>query len=137
MPFERFLEVVARTTDADLDVHLLPQSSILCREGVPVPGFIGKLEAMTDHWRALRRRLRQWGLPALGRLPAKNVRRGGDTDLSGYFHSPRLIELALERYRQDVELFYPDQPVADLAQGRLTQAPAVWERCSEPVGSLA
>ncbi|MFO8236774.1 MAG: sulfotransferase family protein [Prochlorococcaceae cyanobacterium] len=136
MPFEAFLEVVAGTADADLDVHLLPQSTILCREGVPVPSFIGKLEAMAEHWQQLRRRLRQWGLPALGRLPSKNVRRDGGTDLSDHFNSQRRIELALERYTTDVRLFYPDQPVETLASGTLTHPPAVWERWSEPVGSL-
>jgi hypothetical protein len=136
MPFEAFLEVVAGTADADLDVHLLPQSTILCLDGLPVPSFIGKLEAMTEHWRALRRRLRQWGLPPLGRLPSKNVRRDGHTDLSGHFTSQKLIDLALERYRQDVDLFYPDQPLEALARGVLVNPPAVWERLAEPVGSL-
>jgi hypothetical protein len=137
MPFEHFLEVVAGTADADLDVHLLPQSTILCRNGVPVPGFIGKLEAMAEHWQQLRRRLRQWGLPALGRLPSKNVRRDGDGDLSSYFNSQRGIDLALERYATDVQLFYPDQPVENLARGVLTTSPGIWERWSGPVGSLA
>ncbi|MCP9928019.1 sulfotransferase family protein [Cyanobium sp. CH-040] len=137
MPFEHFLEVVAGTDDADLDVHLLPQSTILCIDGVIVPSFIGKLEAMPEHWQVLRRRMRQWGLPALGRLPSKNVRRGSDTDLQPYFNTPRTIELALERYRLDVELFYPDQPIEQLATGNLDHAPALWERFPEPVGSLA
>lgn len=137
MPFEAFLEVVAGTADADLDVHLLPQSTILCREGVPVPSFIGKLEAMAEHWQQLRRRLRQWGLPALGRLPSKNVRRDGDGDLSSYFNSQRRIDLALERYATDVQLFYPDQPEENLARGVLTSSPRAWERWSGAVGSLA
>lgn len=137
MPFEGFLEVVADTDDADLDVHLLPQSSILSLDGTIVPSFIGKLEAMPEHWQVLRRRMRQWGLPALGRLPSKNVRRGGDTDLSTYFDSPRIIELALGRYLQDVEIFYPDQPIEELARGNLPNPPAIWERLPEPVGSLA
>jgi dermatan 4-sulfotransferase 1 len=137
MPFERFLEVVAGTADGDLDVHLLPQSTILCRDGVPVPGFIGKLEAMPEHWQLLRRRLRQWGLPALGRLPSKNVRRDGDSDLGTHFNSQRCIDLALDRYGDDVQLFYPEQPVEALARGVLSSSPAVWERWSGPVGSLA
>jgi len=137
MPFQRFLEVVADTSDADLDVHLLPQSSILSLKGVIVPSFVGKLEAMPGHWKVLRRRIRQWGLPALGRLPSKNVRRDGDTDLSGYFSSPRLIELALNRYRQDIDLFYADQPIEQLARGSLEHPPALWERFPQPVGSLA
>lgn len=119
MPFERFLQVVADTADADLDVHLLPQSAILCLDGVPVPGFIGRMEAMNDHWQVLRKRMRQAGLTPLGKLPAKNVRRGGDTDLSGHFSSDRLVGLGLERYRSDVELFYGDQDVSELAAGRV------------------
>ncbi len=137
MPFERFLEVVAGTDDADLDVHLLPQSTILCIDDVIVPGFIGKLEAMPEHWQVLRRRMRQWGLPALGRLPSKNVRRSGKTELLHYFNSPRTIELAFERYRQDFELFYPDQPIDELALGNMTKTSAPWERFVQPVGSLA
>lgn len=137
MPFESFLEVVAGTDDADLDVHLLPQSTILCLDAVIVPTFVGKLEAMPKHWQVLRRRMRQWGLPALGRLPSKNVRRVDTTDLSSYFNSDRTIDLALKRYRQDVELFYPDQPIEQLARGRMVCPPALWERFPEPVGSLA
>ena len=120
MPFERFLEILVDTDDADLDVHLLPQSAILCLEGMCVPRFIGRMEAMADHWQLLRRRMRQAGLPALGKLPTKNVRRGGDTDLSGHFSHPRLVDLALRRYRQDVELFYGDQKLERLAAGELS-----------------
>jgi hypothetical protein len=128
MPFERFLDVLAATQDADLDVHLLPQSAILCVDGAPVPGFIGRMEAMADHWQLLRRRMRQFGLPALGRLPSKNVRRAGDTDLSGHFCHPRLVELALQRYRQDVELFYGDQDLERLAAGQLSAVSPPLER---------
>ncbi|MEB3319773.1 MAG: sulfotransferase family protein [Cyanobium sp.] len=120
MPFQRFLEILMDTADADLDVHLLPQSAILCLDGVPVPGFIGRMEAMVDHWQLLRRRMRQAGLPPLGKLPTKNVRRGGNTDLSGHFHDPHLVDLALRRYRQDVELFYGDQDLERLAAGELS-----------------
>ena len=36
MPFNDFLDVVADTSDEALDVHLLPQSSILCLDQQPV-----------------------------------------------------------------------------------------------------
>ena len=120
MAFKDFLEVVADTPDSDLDVHLLPQSSILCVGQAPVPGFIGCMEAMADHWQLLRKRMRQAGLPALGKLPSKNVRREGKSDLSGYFANDGFIDLALGRYRADVDMFYSDQELEQLAHGRLS-----------------
>ena len=128
MPFRRFLEVVAATADADLDIHLLPQSSILCVDGVPVPGFIGQMEAMADHWQLLRKRMRQVGLPALGKLPSKNVRRADDGDLSQYFSDDNLITLARDRYRQDVEVFYGEHQLEQLARGQLNTTPEPLER---------
>jgi len=128
MPFRCFLEVVAATADADLDVHLLPQSSILCVEGVPVPGFIGQMEAMAEHWQLLRQRMRQAGLPALGKLPSKNVRRAGGSDLGQYFSDDSLITLARDRYQQDVEVFYGDYPLEQLARGELGGSASPLER---------
>lgn len=128
MPFRRFLEAVVATADADLDVHLLPQSSILCVDGVPVPGFIGQMEAMADHWQLLRRRMRQAGLPVLGKLPTKNMRRAGESDLTDYFSDENLISLARERYREDVELFYGDYDLYKLARGQLSVTPTPLER---------
>ncbi|MEB3201670.1 MAG: sulfotransferase family protein [Synechococcus sp.] len=128
MSFRDFLAVVASTPDADLDVHLLPQTSMLCVDGIPVPGFIGQMEAMADHWQLLRRRMRQAGLPALGKLPTKNMRRGGDSDLTGHFNDDTLIDLALGRYRDDVRLFYGDHDLAQLARGQLSAAAAPLER---------
>ena len=133
MPFRRFLEVVAVTADVDLDVHLLPQTSMLCVEGVPVPGFIGLMEAMADHWQLLRRRMRQAGLPALGKLPIKNMRRGGDSDLTNHFNDDSLIELALGRYRQDVQMVYGDHYLAQLARVELSAPTSPLER---PVPAL-
>lgn len=133
MPFPRFLEVVTSTADADLDVHLLPQSTILCSGTTPIPGFIGKMEAMADHWLRLRRRMRQAGLPALGKLPTKNVRRAGETDLSGYFMDDRLIEQALARYGDDVRIFYADQDLERLARGELSTAAQPLERSSTAI----
>jgi hypothetical protein len=133
MPFRRFLEVVAATADADLDVHLLPQSSILCLEGVPVPGFIGQMEAMAEHWQLLRRRMRQGGLPALGKLPSKNVRRASGSDLSQYFSDDSLIALARDRYLQDVELFYGEHQLEQLARGQLSVTPSPLERWNPPL----
>jgi hypothetical protein len=91
------------------------------------------MEAMADHWLRLRRRMRQAGLPALGKLPTKNVRRAGDTDLSGYFMDDRLIEQALARYGDDVRMFYADQDLERLARGELSTAAQPLERSSTAI----
>lgn len=116
MSFERFLEVVADTADERLDVHLLPQSSILSLEGLAIPRFIGKMEAMDSHWQLLQRRMRQAGLPAVGNLPQKNVRRKDTSDLPEYFSNQRLIHLAADRYSLDLSLFYGDNEIESLAR---------------------
>lgn len=133
MPFEAFLNVVANTADADLDVHLLPQSSILCSGGVLVPGFIGQMEAMVDHWQLLRRRMRQAGLPALGKLPSKNVRRTDNRDLSQYFCNDRLIDKAYSRYQDDTRLFYGNHDLHLLARGQLSGCTQPLERGLTPI----
>jgi hypothetical protein len=133
MPFSSFLEVLADTAEEELDVHLLPQSSILCATGIPIPGFVGKMEAMAEHWKLLRRRMQQAGLPALGKLPNKNVRRSGDDNLRSYFQNDLLIERAWRRYRNDLELFYSEQDIDQMAHGRLSGAVLPLERSAGPI----
>lgn len=128
MHFQHFLEVIASTADEDLDVHLLPQTSILCLDGATVPSFIGMMESMASHWQLLRARMSQAGLPPLGKLPTKNVRRTSGNDIGNYFCNDSLIRLALERYRQDVELFYGDHQLEQLARGQLSATPKPLER---------
>ena len=108
---------VAVSVDEELDVHLLPQSSILCINGLPVPSYIGKLEAMDHHWQLLRRRMLQAGLPDPGNLPRKNVRRSDLSDLPQYFNTERQIELGANRYRDDLNIFYRTIDPGVLARG--------------------
>jgi dermatan 4-sulfotransferase 1 len=133
MSFCGFLEILADTAEEELDVHLLPQSSMLCASGIPIPGFVGKMEAMAEHWKLLRRRMQQAGLPALGKLPNKNVRRSGDDNLSSYFQNDLLIERAWRRYRNDVELFYSEQDIDQMARGRLSGPVLPLERSVGPI----
>jgi hypothetical protein len=133
MSFCGFLEILADTAEEELDVHLLPQSSMLCASGIPIPGFVGKMEAMAEHWKLLRRRMQQAGLPALGKLPNKNVRRSGDDNLSSYFQNDLLIERAWRRYRNDVELFYSEQDIDQMARGWLSGPVLPLERSVGPI----
>ena len=118
MPFGDFLEIVASTRDEDLDVHLLPQSSILCLDGQLIPNFVGHLETMQKDWRNLQQQLNREGLPKLGRLPEKNVRRGSDhRDVPHYFEDPSFIRLVTDRYGNDLETFYGNQSNEQLIRG--------------------
>ena len=118
MPFGDFLSVVAATSDDDLDIHLLPQSSILCLKGQLIPNFVGHLETMGQDWALLQQLLRRERLPLLGKLPAKNVRRNAnDRDVPRYFEDPGLVRIVVERYSNDLECFYGDQTTEQLIQG--------------------
>ena len=120
MPFQDFLECTANTPASALDVHLLPQSMILCVEGTLVPSFIGRMESMQNDWDLLNLTLRREGLPELGKLPKKNIRRSGDrSDVGQYFQDPGLVRLAQSLYQTDLDLFYGDVSPSDLIQGDL------------------
>ena len=122
MPFGDFLQVVASTKDEDLDVHLLPQSSILCLDGQLIPSFIGHLETREKDWIALQQQLSREGIPKLGRLPTKNVRRGRDhRDVPRYFQDPSFVRLVANRYGNDLEYFYGKHSHDQLIQGDFSQ----------------
>ena len=90
---------------------------------------------MENHWQRLRRRMRQAGLPALGKLPSKNVRRDGNTDLSSHFNADDLIAMALDRYQDDIQLFYGEQDLSQLALGQLSHPPDPIERKGDALGA--
>ena len=109
MTFTSFLECIAATNDDDLDVHLLPQSTILYQNSKLIPDFIGKLEQMEHDWAELQVRLKQEGIANLGKLPQKNRRRSDNcSDLKNYFSDPGLIRLAADRFQDDLNLFYEE-----------------------------
>ena len=118
MPFNDFLDVVADTSDEALDVHLLPQSSILCLDQQLIPSFVGRMETMTEDWKRLKHQLRREGLPNPGNLPQKNVRRGDNhRDVPIYFNDPGLVRIAMQRYSLDFDLFYNDKTLDELVRG--------------------
>lgn len=126
MAFSDFLHCICDTADGQLDVHLLPQASILCASGRPVPHFIGHLEAMAPHWRILQQRLQIEGLPTLGKLPSKNVRRQAGTELTHHFTNDALADLFYRRYANDFALFYPDTDPQALLMGTAS-TPDPWQ----------
>ena len=121
MGFPAFLECIAGTVDSAMDVHLLPQSSILCLDGQLIPNFIGRLESMATDWQQLETCMKRERLPSLGNLPEKNRRRSDDhSDVSQYFADPGLVQLVVERYGDDLDLFYGNVDLQDLSRGQLS-----------------
>mgnify|MGYP006288685707 CR=1 FL=1 len=117
MPFGDFISCLYGCEDDVMDVHLLPQSSILCAGDKLVPKFVGRMENMDVDWDLLRRRMKREDLPVLGKLPQKNVRRVSGSPLTEYFCNQRLIDQVAERYQSDLKLFYGESSLASLASG--------------------
>lgn len=118
MPFGSFLEVIASTSDDKLDIHLLPQSRILCLDKQLVPNFVGHLETIQQDWRTLQQQLRRERLPTLGKLPQKNVRRTSDKqDIQNYFEDPGFVRIVVDRYGDDLEWFYGNKTTQQLING--------------------
>lgn len=118
MPFDEFVRTLARTPDDKMDIHLLPQASILKIDGQLIPKFVGRLENIQEDWRKLAETMAEKGLPTLGKLPSKNVRRKKSEDVVAYYESSEILELIHERYRDDIETFYAGVAISDLVARR-------------------
>jgi dermatan 4-sulfotransferase 1 len=117
MAFDQFIEIVCKADPDLMDNHVRPQAEMLLSDNKLVPKFIGRMEHMTDHWRRLRRRMKLEGLPTLGAIPQKNVRREGRSDIRVLFHCTTLIDMVIERYEQDFKRFYSDYSLDLLLDG--------------------
>jgi dermatan 4-sulfotransferase 1 len=112
MPFEDFVRVVAATPDAETDLHLRSQTAILCDGTRVVPQFVGRYETLEQDWTRLQGELDRRGLPLLGRLPKRNVRRTDKSDVPRLLSDPALERTLRRRYAKDFEVFYPDDMVS-------------------------
>ena len=117
MAFDQFIEIVCKADPDLMDNHVRPQAEMLLSDNKLVPKFIGRMEHMTDHWRRLSRRMKLEGLPTLGAIPQKNVRREGRSDIRVLFHCTTLIDMVIERYEQDFKRFYSDYSLDLLLDG--------------------
>ena len=55
MSFEAFLDVLIETPFKKYDVHVLPQSQLICIGHQIVPKFVGRVEQIDEHWAELAR----------------------------------------------------------------------------------
>ena len=124
MPFNDFIRLVCQTESDKLDNHVRPQAEILLADKKIVPKFVGRMEHIDIHWRQLRKRMRFEGLPTLGLLPQKNVRRDNRGDILDYFKKTAIIDLVVERYAIDLKRFYGPYNIDQLLCGdQLEQQP--------------
>ena len=114
MSFESFLDVLIDTPIQRYDVHVLPQSHLLCLGRQVIPKFVGRVEQIDEHWDILRNILLREGIHVMESLPQKNVRRSEKNSLKEYFHNDSLISKALQLYGDDVNLFYNDTSIDNL-----------------------
>ena len=128
MPFPQFVETICRCDPNELDNHIRPQSDMLLTNDLLVPKFVGRMEHINSHWRRLRRRMKLEGLPTLGKLPRRNVRRKGRSDILDCFNTTALIDTILERYAQDFERFYSSYSVDQLLSGDQLEEEAPLQR---------
>ncbi len=117
MAFRQFIDCLGSTASEDMDNHLRPQTDLLVCEDDLVPKFVGRMEHMRRHWQKLRKRMKLEGLPQVGRLPYKNVRRREKNDIRDLFSSTALVDRALSIYEKDFQTFYRDYSVDQLLQG--------------------
>ena len=117
MPFQEFIELICKADPTRMDNHIRPQAEILITEKKLVPKFVGRMEHINDHWKRLRKRMKLEGLPTLGLLPQKNVRRDNRNDIGDYFKTSTLVDQVLERYAIDLKRFYGDYSIDKLIRG--------------------
>ena len=121
MSFASFIQTVCNADPLMMDNHVRPQAEMLTTSNKLVPKFVGRMEHINDHWRRLRGRMQLEGLPTLGSLPMKNVRREGRSDIRDLFSSSALIDQVLERYSQDFKRFYGMYSIDSLLNGDALQ----------------
>lgn len=98
MSFEAFVERVCELPDSAIDRHLRSQAWFLADEQGLVPTFVGRMERFAEDWAALRERI-----PALGDIGHVNRAAFGMKHSEHY--TPRMLDLALQRYAEDFRLF--------------------------------
>ena len=116
MSFSDFLDVLIATPFNRYDVHVLPQSQLLCIGRQIVPKFVGRVEQINDHWNVLRSILNRQGIDVMESLPQKNVRRTERNSLRSYFHNDCLIDKTIKLYGDDLQLFYSDSSLTQLIE---------------------
>ncbi|MEL0167855.1 MAG: sulfotransferase family protein [Pseudomonadaceae bacterium] len=98
MSFADFVRRVSELKDNQVDRHIRSQAWFLADEKGLLPQFVGQLERFGDDWQRL-----QAQLPTLGNVDHMNKAAFNMDHLAAY--DDRTLELAVERFAKDFELF--------------------------------
>ena len=116
--FEEFIEIIASNKSEDFDVHIMPQSEILCAGNKLVPKCVGRIEEINLHWGYLRKRMKTYDIKLRKTLPHKNSRRAEKKSLREYFYSSKIINKVVSAYGDDLRIFYPEVSIDDLIENK-------------------
>ena len=83
--FEEFIEIIASNKSEDFDVHIMPQSEILCAGNKLVPKFVGRMEEINLHWGYLRKRMNTYDIKLRKTLHTKTHEGLKKKSLREYF----------------------------------------------------
>lgn len=107
MTAQEFVDVVSERGDAELDVHVRPQSAILSLNNELIPHFIGLYERLDEDWRALVEYLaRATTLQLPANLPRRNWTGTGIKDTTREELSSGDIAKLNRRFAADYANFY-------------------------------
>ncbi|WP_177220554.1 sulfotransferase family 2 domain-containing protein [Poseidonocella sedimentorum] len=106
MDFHAFAECVAAHEDADCDLHVRSQVSVLVHDGIVVPDFVGKVETTQRDWAHVRYESRMRFGADIGALPSKNMRLEVGLKPADVM-SAATHKVIRERYAEDYARFYP------------------------------
>ncbi|WP_425053990.1 sulfotransferase family protein [Psychromarinibacter sp. S121] len=106
MDFASFVDRVAETVDADSNIHVRSQTSILTLDGQVLPDFVGRVETIVPDWNHIRYEMRVRTGRRVPPLWPKNVRAKAQPDIADRL--PRsVLEKIIRRYHDDFARFYP------------------------------
>lgn len=95
--FDEFVRIVADTPDEKSERHFRSQTWFITADGKLITDFIGKIENFNEDWEQLR------GKYSLPESPHNNQSSMGERDFAS-FYSKETYQLALERYRDDIQV---------------------------------
>ena len=113
--FEEFVILVCKIPDNISDRHFRSQSGTIYRDPEIKPDFIGKIESFQDDWLTLNNL-------AGTSMPVEHFNRSDKYDYRE-FYTQDLVELAAERYRDDIKLFGYSNEYHELLEQTASQAP--------------
>lgn len=104
MSFKDFVKRICQINDKNLERHLKSQAWFLTDEKGLIPHFIGKLESFDEDYATMRNKF-----PRLKQAPHANKSVYKKQHLDAY--DAETLAIAIERYKQDFELFGYAYPV--------------------------